>query len=147
MDANKPLKQITIRPNGTKRVASIPQGETKTQQQFVKQSDVNNIMKQYKATGTIVYKRNAQEGVYTDMTNLSYQEALDSVRAADQAFQQVPAQLRERFGHNPENLIKYLQNPANTEEAYSLGLKVRPPIKPGPDSAPADQQTPVTPPA
>lgn len=127
------LKLIIKRPNGTTRVASIPRGKTRTQQQFKDQVNVNNIMKKYKQTGTITHVRNGQSGVYTDLTNIDYQQAADAVLKAQSAFEQIPSDVRQRFNHNPQELIEFLKNPENDQEAIKLKLKNPPKPKPEPD--------------
>lgn len=129
----EPIKLIQTRPDGRKRVATVFQGETMTQQQFQEQVNVNNIMKKYKQTGTITHIRNAQQGVYADMASLpSYQEAMQTIVNANAAFEEVPAHIRQRFSHDPHQFMQFLANPQNDEEAIKLGLKIRRPA-PKPD--------------
>ena len=52
MDKLKPNKEIVIRENGTKRVVTVPIGESRTQQQFKDQCNVNKIIAKFKATGS-----------------------------------------------------------------------------------------------
>lgn len=119
-------KTIIRRPNGSKAVKNYPTGETLTQQQFKDESDVNQIMKKYKATGTITHVRNASTGAYMDLTEApSYQDALHVIIQAEQAFEQVPAEIRNRFNHDPQKFIDFLSDEKNNEEAIKLGLKVK----------------------
>lgn len=62
-----------------------------------------------------------KEGVYTDISEFDYQEALEIVAEADQAFDQLPQHLKERFS-TPANFLNFLDNPKNFEEACKLGL-------------------------
>lgn len=117
-------KIITRRPNGTKRVVTVPEGLTRTQQQFKDQCDVNNIIAKFKKTGSITHVRNAQTGVYADLTNLpDLQEAHQIVNSANAAFEAIPASIRQRFGHDPQQFINFLADPSNDDEAIKLGLK------------------------
>ena len=81
----------------------------------------------------MTHVRNAQEGVYADLSELpSLQEAYSVINQAQNAFQEVPAQVRQRFGHDPQAFIDFLSDPKNDEEAIKLGLKTKKP-EPQPD--------------
>lgn len=129
----EPIKIITLRANGTKRVQTQITGETRTQQQFQDQTDINKIMEQYVKTGTLTHIRNATEGVYADLSNLpSYEEAMRTIIAADDAFKDIPAPVRQRFGNDPQQLMDFLNEPKNHDEAIELGLMTKQPA-PKPD--------------
>lgn len=120
-------KLIIRRPDGSKRVVTDPVGETKTQIQFQKDCNVNNIIAKFKKTGSVTHVRNKAQGVYADLTELpSLQEAHAVVHAAEEAFSAVPSQIRARFGNNASAFIDFLKDSANDEEAIKLGLKMRP---------------------
>ena len=134
-------KNYEIRPNGTKRVVTFYEGKTRTQQQFAEQCDVNNIIAKYRKTGSITHVRNAQAGVYADLTELpSLEEAQKVMIVAREAFEQVPAKIRNRFGHDPQQFIEFLSNPENNEEAIKLGLKIKK-AEPKPDPILTELQT------
>lgn len=141
----KGLKEISIRANGTKRVRTINTLPTRTQQQFKEQCDVNNIMAKYKKTGSITHIRNAQEGVYMDLTEIpDLLTARLQLQQAETAFLSIPATIRNKFENDPVKLISFLSNPQNHQEAISLGLMVK-----RDDEQPKNDDTPPppTPPA
>nr|AVQ10167.1 minor capsid protein [Gokushovirinae environmental samples] len=141
MDQQKPNKIVELRPNGTKRVATVPVGETRCQRQFKDQCNVNKIIEKFKRTGSVTHVRNAHDGVYMDLTELpSLQEAQEVIIAATKAFEAVPASIRQRFGHDPQQFINFLEDPNNNEEAIKLGLKV-PKSTPKPDPVLTELQT------
>lgn len=70
-------------------------------------------------TGQAVYQ--PKEGMYSSVTNLDYQEALETVAEAEQAFDNLPIELRQRFG-SPEQFLEFVDDPQNFEEAMKLGL-------------------------
>jgi len=127
-------KIIERRPNGTKRVATAPSEEPSlTQQQFAKDCDVNLIIAKYKKTGSVTHIRNGSQGVYADLADMpSYQEALQHIINAQQAFGDLPAQTRARFANDPQQLIDFLKDPQNVEESIKLGLRVKPEVKKDP---------------
>lgn len=94
-----------------------------TRQEFLEESDVNNIINQYQTQGILPTTR--PDGTYADFTDpafTDYQHAQQLVLDADYAFAQLPARVRERFGNDPASLILFVQDPANQEEAHKLGL-------------------------
>lgn len=104
-------------------VQTLITGDSETQQQFKDECDVNNIMAQYLKTGQITHLKRSQP-VYMDMTQFppDYQAALEVVRQSEEAFNDLPSDLRTRFENQPEQLIEFLSNPKNYAEAQSLGL-------------------------
>lgn len=132
------MKDITIKANGLKKVKTINEQPTMTQQQHKDMVDINKIMARYKKTGQITHLRNAQQGVYADLTNIpDLAEAHMQVQKAQAMFEQIPAHIRHKFENKPENLISYLKDESNNEEAYKYGLKIRPPKKSEPTEPPA----------
>lgn len=131
MTTIKGTKEISIRENGTKRVRTINSLPTLTQQQFKDQSDINKIMERYERTGTVTHLRNAAQGVYADLTTLpSYHEAMQTIVKANDAFDEVPASIRNKFDNDPQKLIDFLKDDKNNKEAVELGLKALAPQDP-----------------
>lgn len=140
----KGQKEISIRANGTKRVRTINTLLSKTQKQWKDDVDVNKIMARYKKTGQINHLRNAAEGVYADLTELpDLLTAKLQIQQAELTFAQIPASTRAIFNNDPLQLISYLKDPKNHEEAIKLGLMVK---RDEPNSKPNDATTPPTPP-
>lgn len=96
-----------------------------TRQEFLAESDINNIIDQYQADGLAIMSGQTREAVYGDFTDPAFQDyhqAVNLVLKADQDFNSLPAKVRERFANNPAVLIQFLNDPANLEEARNLGL-------------------------
>lgn len=85
--------------------------------------DVNKILKDYDRTGMIRHM-NSKSPQYGDFSNLpnNLHEAFMAVEAANLAFKQLPAKLREEINNDPRQLDSYLANPANKEKLVKLGL-------------------------
>lgn len=115
--------EIYTRKNGTKGVRTVNDEPTKTQRQFAKDCDVNNIMRKYAHDGSITHLARS-EGVYADLTVLpgDYRDMLEAVRFAQDAFLTLPAEVRKKFGNDPSELIQFLNDPKNRDEAVKLGL-------------------------
>jgi phage internal scaffolding protein len=91
------------------------------QQHFKDECDINNILKQFNVTGLL--PESPLSPRYGDFTGIvDYQSALNAVIAAEDGFMALPANIRSRFENNPENLINFLNDESNRDEAIKLGL-------------------------
>lgn len=91
------------------------------QQHFKDECDINNILRQFNITGLI--PESPLSPRYGDFTGIGdYHTALNQVIAAEDEFMTLPATLRARFENDPAQLINFLDNPENYNEAISLGL-------------------------
>lgn len=98
---------------------------SRTQQHFKDETDINNILRQFNVTGLLPQK--AMSPRYGDFTGVGdYQTALNQVIAAEGEFMTLPAQLRAKFNNDPQELIEFLNNPENIDEARKLGLVNKP---------------------
>lgn len=98
-----------------------------TRQEFVPESDINNIMKRYAAG--VPLPSGDRQPMFDDFSNISpgdYQAALDRVKAAQEHFDALPSAVRDRFRNDPYALLDYLSNPQNHDEAVKLGLISKP---------------------
>lgn len=112
---------------------------TLAQQQFKDESDINNILRQFNITGQL--PTGPVSPKYGDFTGISdYKTAMDRIIATEEEFLSLPAELRARFNNEPAELIEFLNNETNRQEAEQLGL-VEPNI---PDNAPlVEEKTPT----
>ena len=91
------------------------------QQHFKDECDINTILRQFNVTGLL--PQSPLSPRYGDFTGIvDYQSALNAVMAAEDGFMTLPADTRAMFGNDPEQLINFLDNPANKEQAIKLGL-------------------------
>lgn len=96
---------------------------SKTKQAFVKECDVNNILKQYEKTGVLQHiSRYAPFFADVSAMPMDFHEAMNLVTSAQQMFEGLPAELRRRFLNSPGELLDFVQNPENEDEARKLGL-------------------------
>lgn len=100
--------------------------ESMTEQCFKDDCDVNLIVKRYTQTGELPYALDRQ-AFYGDFTEVSsYQEAQNIFNEAEEAFMAIPSDIRLKFENNVSKFIEFYDDPANTEQCYELGLKVKP---------------------
>ncbi len=136
------------------RVTARVDPSNKTQQAAKDSCDVNLIMKTYEKTGVLTHE-NANMPVYGDFSNSGdYQAARNAVNAAQSEFALLSADIRRRFNNNPEEMLLFLDEPSNLDEAVKLGLvedhlEVKSPIRrmepepePEPDRAPPIPENP-----
>lgn len=95
-----------------------------TKQEFVRECDINNVIKQYKAHGMVSHiNAKAAQGAYQDLPDsVDFQESLHTIMVAEKAFMTLPAKIRDRFGQDPAEFLAFLSNPENAEEARKLGI-------------------------
>lgn len=117
-------------------------GKSRTKQSFKDEVNINSIIKKYRKTGLIKHV-NANPGRYEDVSDVrNFHEAQNIIAEGKQMFNALPANVRERFQNDPGQLISFLDNPDNKDEAIKLGLCRKPKLAPKPPAAP-----PATPPA
>lgn len=115
-------KLIYKRADGSMACDTVNDEPSMTQQQFKDDCDINNIMRKYANTGEFTHL-SKRPGVFADMTSVTdYQDMLHKVHAAQAAFSELPAATRVRFENDPANLIAFLQDDKNYDEAVKLGL-------------------------
>lgn len=110
------------RPDGSLDVWSVNLEPSRTQQQFKEECDINNIIKKFNDTGQFRHVT-SKEGMYGDFSLFTdYRDMWHAVRSAEDAFSTLPAEVRKRFRNDPQELIDFLGDPKNYEEALELGL-------------------------
>jgi len=83
--------------------------------------DVNDLVRKFGLTGKIPTTMRMPQ--YGDFTGIgTYQECLQAIKEADSEFLKLPANIREHFKHNPDNLLKFINDPKNAEEGEKLGI-------------------------
>lgn len=103
---------------------------SRTQQQFKEECDVNNILRNYVNTGVLTYM-SAVAPEFGDFSQMpeDYGEALALIAKSEEQFGMLPADVRERFDNKPVNLVNFLQDEKNREEAIKLGLLNKPKVE------------------
>lgn len=113
----------TVRNRFSERVAVIAmEGESRTQQHFKDQVDINRILAKYRKTGVIEHVKRAQER-YGDFAELAeYGMNLDKVAKAQQAFEMLPATLRNKFNNSIPGFFTYIMDEANFDDCVKMGI-------------------------
>lgn len=127
-----------------RRVSIDCSGPSKTEQTHKDRVNIVKIMKKANRIGMMPNMERIQTARYGDFTGANdYQSIMNRVIQANNQFEMLPSEIREKFMNSPAKLIEFLNNPANMDEAVKLGLR-KAPIAPEPASTPAKATEPAT---
>lgn len=112
---------ISERADGSRRVQYACEGESMTEQSHAKKTNINSIVARVRRTG--LWPQRKEEPTYGDFSSAtSFHDAQEAIRKANGDFMRLPSAVRERFGHDAGELIGFLANKDNAQEAIELGL-------------------------
>lgn len=97
-----------------------------TQQHFKDECDVNRIMQRYEETGNWGEQTNVRPQFGDFSTEFDFRQAQETVIAAAEAFAALPSRVRKRFNNDPAELLEFVMDEKNREEAVFLGLIEKP---------------------
>lgn len=93
----------------------------RTHQSFKDECDINLIVA--RARNSVSIPINARVPRFLDCASIpDYRSALDTVRSAEQMFEGLSSEIRERFSNDPARLLDFLSDEKNRDEAVRLGL-------------------------
>lgn len=104
------------------------------------ESNINTIVRRFGLTGELPNDiRMPQSGDFTNLPD--FHTAMNMVRAAQEEFLRVPAEVRARFNNDPQRFMAFVEDESNRDEARRLGLlKAMPVVEPSsgtPEGGPA----------
>lgn len=105
-------------------------------------------MARYLKTGLLEHVRQ-DAAQYLDVTGADFTEAQNLVAGAKSMFHSLPSHIRTKFDNNPAEFLKFMENPANAQEAIEMGLQTaqaetsNPPSGDAPKTPPAGSSEPV----
>jgi phage internal scaffolding protein len=99
------------------------------------ESNINTIVRKFGVTGQLPDQvAMPQSGDFTNIPD--FHTAMNLVRKSQEEFLKVPADVRARFGNDPQAFMTFVEDDANREEARRLGLLKLQPDVPLVDSQP-----------
>lgn len=116
-----------------------------TVQSSVEETDINTIVRRFGLTGQLPVDLAMPQFVDFDAV-WDFHSAMNLVAEAKEAFMKMPGDVRERFRNDPQELMAFVENPANLEEARKLGLAVPAPKADEPIRVDVVPRPPVVPP-
>jgi len=125
-----------------KRVHPFISPISMTHQSHKDECDINNIMRKFEKFGVLEHRNNYQ-GQYGDFTAVpqDYQEAINSVIAAQEMFLELPSKIRRRFGNDPGAFLDFASDPENQQSMVDMGLAT-PRVVEEKEEPPANDKTP-----
>jgi len=99
--------------NRSPRVQLVCPEPSLTQQEFTEECDINNVILRFSATGELPPRVNARVAEYLDVSEIGdLHQALTNVRAVREAYDALPAEVRQATGNDPERLLDALDEHA-----------------------------------
>jgi len=86
-----------------------------------KESDINNIAMKY-LSGLRPANPNGRQAIFGDVTAKDFMEMQNFIIDAGHAFMSLPSRVRGRFSNDPYQMLRFLEDPANKDEAVRLGI-------------------------
>ena len=116
------MKDKFIKPYGSKkRVRTKNDKPTMTKQSLIANADINQLIKRHGLTHVQTNMANL-EVLYGQITSQDLQEAMQMNIDAQEAFQEVPADIRKQFGNDAGAFIDFATNPDNIKQLRDWGL-------------------------
>ena len=108
-----------------------------TEQHHTDECDVNKILATYMKTGILPpVDPNAQ---YGDLSDFDYQSMQNQIANANSLFEQLPDNVKNKFGNEPYRFLNFVQDENNYDELVEMGLANNIPT-----TSPEDEALPVT---
>ena len=98
---------------------------SKTKQSFSNDCDINKIMAKAIKTGMLVDSVgiSSRQAIFADVADIGdYRVVMDKIVKANEAFEQLSAEIKNRFNNDPALLVDFMKDSGNLEEACKLGL-------------------------
>lgn len=114
---------MKLRSSERKRVQTEMNPESDVQQHLANDADINTIMAKYRRTGVLpIVHCQPRYGDFS--SGLSFHELLMKADRCRDEFDALPADIKKRFRQDPAELIDFLDDEKNRDEAIKMGLIV-----------------------
>jgi len=94
---------------------SFKDSVSQTVQEQKDSTDVNKILERFNRTELIDHV-NSHEPQYGDFTGYDFQTNQNKVAEAQSMFNALPAKVRQKFNHNPQEYLNYIADQANIDD-------------------------------
>lgn len=90
-------------------------------------SDINTLVRRFGITGQM--PQNVRAPTFEDFSGVTdFQSAMHAVMEAQEAFMQMPADVRSRFDNDAQAFVAFCSDKGNLEEMRKMGLAVAAPV-------------------
>lgn len=101
--------------------ATVPYGEDLTIQSEKDECDINVIARRFGVTGHM--PQNVRAPLVGDFSNVGdFQSAMNAINSAEDAFMQMPAELRAQLGHDAGRFVDWCSDDKNKDAMRKYGL-------------------------
>lgn len=109
--------------NREEKQPEINFGPSLTQQQFTQETLIQTIMKKHAATGILgTGQPGTQKAQWGDYSDMDFREMSTKIAKSTETFDALPSHLRDKFNNNVGELLDFMENEENKEEAIELGI-------------------------
>lgn len=103
--------------------------KTRTKSEFADEANINNIVKRcMNGAAMPTGSRTPLFGDFSEVADFTSAQTL--IAQANAEFEQLPSDVREKFGNNVSDLMDFLDDENNLDEAIELGLAPKPESEP-----------------
>ena len=103
--------------------------KTRTKSEFADEANINNIVKRcMNGAAMPTGSRTPLFGDFSEVADFTSAQTL--IAQANAEFEQLPSDIREKFGNNVSDLMDFLDDENNLAEAQELGLAPKPESEP-----------------
>ena len=103
--------------------------KTRTKSEFADEANINNIVKRcMNGAAMPTGSRTPLFGDFSEVADFTSAQTL--IAQANAEFEQLPSDVREKFGNNVSDLMDFLDDENNIDEAIALGLAPKPESEP-----------------
>ena len=120
--ADVEINELGVRKRGQRRqVQTINKDKTMTKQADFEKANIHCVLKKYQKTGLLPQR--TVEPLQGTLPNVeSYHDAMNVLTEAQQSFDALPSDLRDKFENNPAKFLEFVTNADNLDEMVELGL-------------------------
>jgi phage internal scaffolding protein len=103
--------------------------KTRTKSEFADEANINNIVK--RCMNGAAMPTGGRTPLFGDFSEVAdFTSAQTLIAQANAEFEQLPSDVREKFGNNVSDLMDFLDDETNLDEAIKLGLAPKPTSEP-----------------
>jgi phage internal scaffolding protein len=108
---------------------SFKGSKTRTKSEFADEANINNIVK--RCINGAAMPTGGRTPLFGDFTEVEdFSSAQNLIAQANAEFEQLPSDIREKFGNDVSALMDFLDDENNLDEAIELGLAPKPESEP-----------------
>lgn len=100
---------------------------SRTQQEFREECNINKILEKAKKHGL---PAPTEKGFFGDFCGMDFRDMQNVLVIAQEAFMALDPKVRRRFNNDAAQLIEFIEDESNKDEAIKLGLVPAPEVKP-----------------